>query len=95
MKNVPPEAEFRHLLVGNLDSCRVDVGVELAFHCQTSFRSSRGDEVDNHLVADQRLAPPVLADEGEQAMFDLVPLAGARRKMADRNLQARFVGELL
>ena len=35
------------------------------------------------LVADQRMAAPVLGDEAEQPMLDLVPLAGARREMAD------------
>ena len=33
-------------------------------------------------MADQRLAAPVLGDVGEEAMLDLVPFAGAGRKVA-------------
>src|SRR5260370_37628766 len=54
-----------------------------------------GNEVDNNLVTDQGFATPVLADEGEQAMFDLVPFAGARRKMADSDVQSGFIGQVL
>ena len=48
-----------------------------------------GDQVDDHLVAHQRPAAPVLGDEAEQPMLDLVPLAGARREVADRERQSR------
>ena len=48
--------------------------------------------MDDDLMTNQRLAPPVLADEGEQAVFDLVPFAGARWEVADRNLQSGFIG---
>ncbi len=46
-------------------------------------------------MADQRPAAPLLPDEGGQAVFDPVLLADARWKMADRNFQPRFAGELL
>jgi hypothetical protein len=55
----------------------------------------RFDEIDDDLVADQWLATPVLTDVGEQAMFNLVPFAGARREVTDRDLESCFVGELL
>ena len=34
-----------------------------------------GNELDYDFMVDKRLAPPVLADEREEPMFDLVPLA--------------------
>src|ERR1017187_8566995 len=37
-----------------------------------------GHQIDDDFMAHQRLATPVLSDEGEQPMFDLVPLAGVR-----------------
>jgi len=40
------------------------------------------DQAHNERVAQQGLVSPFLADEGEQAVFDLVPLARARREMA-------------
>ena len=49
-------------------------------------------EIHDHLMTDERFAPPVLADEGEQTVLDLVPLAGSRRQVADGNPQASFVG---
>jgi Endosomal/lysosomal potassium channel TMEM175 len=95
MEGISLEPQLRHLLIGNLDPCRIGIGIELAFHGETGLRRGGSDQINDDLVTDQRRAPPVLADEREQAVFDLIPLAGARRKMADRNLQARFVCELL
>ena len=56
MKPVSPELEFRHLLIGNFDPRRIDVGVDFAFHGQSCRRCGAGDEVDDDLVTDQRLA---------------------------------------
>ena len=50
---------------------------------------------DDYLVADQRLPPPVHADEREQAVLDLVPLAGARREMADGDFHPKLIRQLL
>ena len=44
---------------------------------------------------EQRLAAPVLGDEGEQAVLDAVPFAGAGRVMGDGDGQPGSVGELL
>lgn len=45
------------------------------------------------LVADQWLATPVLRDEGNEPMFDAVPLAGATRVMGDSNGNSGLVVE--
>jgi hypothetical protein len=55
------------------------VGIDLAANFQTGFGGRRADRLDNDLVADERLATSVHGDEGEQAMLDLVPFAGAER----------------
>ena len=91
MEPVAPKSEFGHLLVGNLDPRRVEIQVKVAFNGQACLGRSSGNEVDDDLMTDQRLSPPVLADEREQSVFDLVPLAGARREMADRDLQPGLV----
>src|SRR5260370_29876566 len=62
MELFSPKLEFRHLLVGNPEALRIDIGVDLAFHGQAGRRGGCGDEVDNDLVADEWLATPVLAD---------------------------------
>ena len=46
-------------------------------HGQTGAGCGRGDQLNDGLVADQRFGTPVLANEREQAVLNLVPLAGA------------------
>src|SRR5215831_9332483 len=43
----------------------------------------------------QRTVTPVLADEGEKTVLDFVPLAGAGRQVADDDVEAELVGQLL
>jgi hypothetical protein len=46
-------------------------------------------------MANEWLAKPVLADEGEKMVFDFVPFAGSRREVTDRDFQPGLVGQLL
>src|SRR5271166_4696629 len=46
-------------------------------------------------MREQGLASPVLTDEREQPMLDLVPLARARREMRHADREAALVGEFL
>jgi len=48
--------------------------------------------VDDDAIADERFGAPVLRDEREQAMFDLIPLAGSRREMI---LSGAYVGTVV
>ena len=95
MEGVSLESEFGHLLVGNLDPRWIGIRVQGTLDLQTSFRSGSGDQINDDLVADQRLASPVLTDEGEQTVFDFVPLAGPWWKVTNRNFQAGLIRELL
>ena len=95
MKLFSPNLEFGHLLIGNLKAALVDIGVELAFHGQACCRCSGGDEVDDDLMADEWFATPVLANEREKTVFDLVPFAGTWWKVTNRDFQPGFVGQLL
>jgi len=95
MELFPPKLEFSHLLIGYLESRLVDVGVDFALHRESCLCGGCGDQVDDDLMTDQRLAAPVLTDEREEAVFDLVPFAGAWRKVTDRDLQPGFVSQLL
>jgi hypothetical protein len=42
-----------------------------------------------HLMAEQWLGAPIHADEREQAVLDLVPLAGAGRQVMDADRECR------
>jgi hypothetical protein len=44
---------------------RVDAIIDFGLDLQTLGGSRGGDEIDDHLEADERLSPPVLTDEAE------------------------------
>src|SRR5438034_3751842 len=46
-------------------------------------------------MTDQRPPPPILRNMTKHPMFDLIPLAGPRRKVPDVERQTDLVGELL
>ena len=53
---------------------------------QALFRFRVADELDYDLECFQGYALPVAGDMAEKAMFDLIPLTCARRKMAHLDL---------
>src|ERR1035437_10202606 len=67
-------------VVGYFDAGRVGHGIGLATDLETGSGGGCGDQLHDHLMADERLSPPVAGDEREEAMLDLVPLAGAGRQ---------------
>ena len=95
MKFLSSQLYLSHLFVRNLDSFGIQIRIQFALHSQAVLGRRGGDQVDDDLVIHQRLATPVLTDRREEAVFNLVPLAGARRKVADPDVQLRFVGQLL
>jgi hypothetical protein len=88
----PQLAEFlgRDLLAG-----RIVPAVEPCAHYEATSVRGVADETDDRLVGSQRSAAPVDRDEGEQAVFDLVPLACARREVADVDRELELVGDAL
>ena len=81
--------------VCDVDLVGVGALVEAGVDLESAAVRGAGDEVDDGLQRDQRLAAPVHRDEREQAMLDFVPLRGARREVADLDLELGLVGELL
>ncbi len=82
-------------LVGDLDAGLVGFCVEFGVNLEACLGGGSGDEAYDGLETAQWLAAPVLADVGKEAMLDLVPFAGTRRKVTDNDPQAGFVGEFL
>ena len=95
MEVVTRDVDRRHFLVADHDALGIDVGVEFAVHLQAGARCRAGDQLDDGLVADQRPGPPVLADEGEQPVLDLVPLAGPGGQVGDDDLKAGLTRQYL
>ena len=71
------------LRVGYLDALWVGAGVEPGVNLQPRIGRGGVDQVDDDLVAFERLAAPVGPDEAEQSVLDPVPLARTGREVAD------------
>src|SRR6266436_8401534 len=84
-----------HVCIRYDNPAGVLAGVEFTAHREAGFGGSGRDQLDDHPIADEWLGAPVLADKGEEAVLDFVPLAGAGRQVADRDVEAEFVGQLL
>ena len=80
------EPQVSHLFIADFDLGRVTVGVNGCFHDQSGLGRSVGNQVDNHFEAYQGAGSPVLGDEAEQPMFNLVPFAGSGWKVTDEYL---------
>src|SRR5674476_863742 len=81
------------VFVAVADADRVLAGVQDGAHAQLGRGAGVGDQVDDDLVAGQRPPSPVQGDLGEQPVLDLVPLAGAGRKVGDGDRQCGVGGE--
>jgi hypothetical protein len=68
-----------HFGIGDLNGLWVVVVIETALDGEAAAGSGGADQSDDHRVGEQRFAASVLGDEGEEAVFDPVPFAGARR----------------
>src|SRR5271167_501907 len=84
-----------HLGIRYDNALGVLAGVEFAAHGEAGFGGGSRDQLDDHAITDEWLGAPVLAAEGEQAVLDFVPLAGAGRQVADHDVEAELVGQLL
>src|SRR5713226_10361216 len=90
VERVRLDGEGGHLFIRYRASSRIALGNELALHRQPRFGGGGGNQLEDHRVANARLATPVLADPGEETMLDLVPFAGSRRQVADHDGETRL-----
>ena len=94
MKLIRMKIDPLHLFQGDFAPDGILAAIQAAGHFQSFGGRGLGDEMDNGFVVTQGLPPPIRRDKGKQTVLDLIPLAGPRRKMTDRNGQASFIGEL-
>ncbi len=92
MKRIAHKGHVDQLFVRDRARLHILLLVKPGMDFQAFFRSRVTDELDHDLECLQGDALPIASDVTEKAMFDLVPLACSRRKMAYLNLQARGVG---
>ncbi len=83
MESVRCQSESTQLFFGDLDGGFVPVGVQGCLDDQAGLCGRAGDQLDNGLMAQQGASAPILGNEAEESMLDLVPLARTRREVAD------------
>jgi hypothetical protein len=81
VKVLTVEGDGREDLIRDTNSYGVGMGIESCTDMQAGLGSRVADELDDGLVIDQGSCAPVLGDMAEEAVLDLVPLAGTRRKV--------------
>ena len=95
MKFVPNQPNPGKLFIGDLNAFGVGSFVQFGLNSQSSACSRTDNQLDQDFMADQGAPSPVHADIRKQTMFNLVPFARSRGKMADRDREPRLVGQLL
>ena len=81
--------------VRHFDTRWIETLVEFGLDFETLWSRSRRNQVEDDFVTHQRSATPILRDVAKHAMLNLVPLAGARRKVADLQRNAQPIGQVL
>ena len=89
------QRQTSHLGRGHDQAGLVAPFIKLGLDAQAGGRARMADEVDDRLEGAERTAAPVFGDVAEEPVFNLVPLARARREMRDMDAQAEVVGQLL
>ena len=79
----------------DFDALRIVLLIKGADDLEARVGFCSGNQLDDDVMAEKRLAAPINANEREHAVFDTVPLASAGRMVSDRNSQIYFVREFL
>jgi hypothetical protein len=75
------EFEVCHLGIGHLHPGRIASVIDGTLHLQAGTGGGRTDQLNDRLLADQRLATPPPGCDPKETMLDPVPFAGTGRQM--------------
>jgi hypothetical protein len=95
MECIPLECEQAHVCLRDSFANWIRASVQSGTDDEPRAGGGIADQIHDRLVGPERTLAPVDGDEREEAMLDLVPLAGARREVADVDFQPVLVGEVL
>jgi len=90
-----PQLQGCKFFVGDFDAFLVSVLSECCIDSESLPSSRVAYQIDNNGTTDERPTTPILSDVAKHAMFNLVPFARSRRKMANGNRQTEIVCEML
>ena len=89
------EVNSGKLFICHFYSDGIGAAIKFGLDPEALLRRGVGDQIDDHLVTDERAATPVLCDVAKHPMLNLVPLAGAWREMTDMDRYSQPVGQFL
>ena len=95
VKIVSGDVKSLEFLIAHFDASRIGLGVLDGSDDQSFLGGGMRDELNDRFKRDQGLGTPVDGDVREEPMFDLLPFAGSRRKMTDRDAEPGLVGQPL
>src|SRR5712691_2759709 len=81
--------------IGDFHALGVFVLIQFGADGESGGSCGGRDQLNNRLKAAQGLSAPIEGDEGKEAMFDLVPLAGPGRQMANSDGNTHRIREIL
>jgi len=84
-----------HIFVGDLDPSFVIGLIERCLDTQSLVSCRATNQVHDDFSTQKRCGAPVFSDVTKHPVFDFVPLAGARRKVADMDHHIQLVGQFL
>lgn len=93
MESSSLQIEIGQLLIGHHKAREMAVGIPLRLNAQSLLGGRVGDEMGNDFVSDRPLAAPVESNLAKHPVLTLVPFAGARRKVTDRDGHPQLVGQ--
>jgi len=92
---VTAELDLTELLVGHFDSGLILIRVQDCLDFEPGARLGAANQMNDGLIIDQRLPSPVQTDKRKEPVLDLVPLAGSRRIVTDRDRYPDLIRHLL
>ena len=95
MEGVALEIHSAQLLIPNATAFGIAFRVEASRDLEAGFRFCVADQVDHRHPVEQRATAPILGNEAEHAMLDLIPLARAGGKMRDLDREMECLGQPL
>jgi hypothetical protein len=95
MNFVTAELDLTELFVGHSDSGLILIRVQDCLDFEPGARLGAANQINDGLIIDQGLPSPVQTDKPKAPALDLVPLAGSRRIVTDRDRYPDLIRHLL